>query len=442
VIPASALPLLFTLPALMAASAVCSASETALFSLTHSDRLRLRKANPGAARAVATLLAQPRRLLVLLLLCNTTVNVAYFVLSRIMAERFESPGAALVVGVGAVLLLILFGEVVPKSLAAVYRVRAAALIARTILLAGRVLGPLCALVDALAVRPLSLIARPAGAGAAASITVDELSALLEAGADRGVIEESEQRLLSDVVELGTLHVRDIMTPRVDIHWLDQRASPERLIDLIRTTGHTKFPVCRGSLDGGVIGLVNGKHYLAARAAGALGERTGPGQNTVPIPYVPERARLDKLLDLFGDRGTHVALCVDEAGAVTGLVEVEDVVRQLVRTGAEVPGSDTEGVTQTAPGVWSVPGRLSIHEWAEFFGEAVTGARLGPSWGSRRVSTVGGLIFSRLGRVPRAGDGVRIGNVALRVEAMNGRVIERVSVSVADGSPHRPPGASP
>lgn len=397
-----------------------------LFSLSHSDRVRLRKLSPSAARDVAEMLSKPRQVLILILILNVSVNALFFVVASILARRLEGGPMAIAVSVGAVLALTLLGEVVPKSLAAVYRVRFATVIAPVIRVVGKVLRPLTATIDRGVVRPTSLILRPIGAGEARVISVDELSALLEAGADRGMIDEGEQRLLSDVVGMGTLRVKDVMTPRVRIAWLDERAGREDLLSLVRRTGHTKFPVCHGGLDGSVLGLVNAKAYLSAVAAGRLAKGAQVGGQVAKIPCVPDRARLDQLLDLFRRSRAHVALCVDEFGAVTGLIEAEDVVRQMVRP-TEAAAAQSSGVERLSPGRWSVPGRLSARHWAEFFEFGETSAAIARS--DREASTVAGLILCRLGRVPQVGDEVPLGNITLRVAAMGGRVIERVEVVV-------------
>jgi len=423
------LPLLVVLLVLLAISALCSGGETSLFSLTHADRVRLRRQSPRAAAAVQSLLSNPRRLLILILLLNVSVNAAYFVVSSLTARHFEGGPAAVAFSVASVLGMILFAEVIPKSLATVHRVRFSVLFAPFARGLGKLLNPVGLVFEHAVLGPLARLFRPAGAGEAHAVSPEEIAALLESGAGRGVIDEDEQQLLSGVVALGTIRVREVMTPRVDVRWIAHTASVEDLLELVRASGHTKFPVCRGSLEGAVMGIVNAKRFLAARAAGTLGARTSIAHWAEHAPFVPDRARLDQLLDLFRSSRAHVGLCVDELGALTGIIEVEDVVRQLVRP-IDAPGSpDAQRVTMVAPGQWRVPGRLSIRQWAEFFG---------PEWDmptDRRVNTVAGLVFARLGRVPRVGDEIRLGTMRLTVESMRAHMIETIGVRVEeDGAP--------
>jgi CBS domain containing-hemolysin-like protein len=418
------LPLLLLLLPLVAGSALCSGLETALFSLTHSDRVRLGKASPSAAGAVATLLAQPRRLLVSVLLVNTCVNAAYFVISSALTRRFEHPLWQPVVSLLMVVTLILLGEVIPKVLASSHRVTLSLALARGALAVSRAIAPVRTVVEVAAIAPLTRLLRSSGAEHPAPLSAEELSALLEHGARRGAIDEDEQRLLAEVVELGTTRVRDVMTPRVDIHWLDVRATYDEVADLVRRTGLTRFPVVERSPDNGVLGWADARRYLVQVGAG---RRTlGIADLLESVHYVPDRARLDQLLDEFRRRAVHAALCVDEFGAVTGQVHIRDVVGELVVTSPEAMQTPDEQVRSLGHGRWLVPGRLGVRDWEEF---------LGPAGGTRdrRASTVAGLILQTLGRVPKAGDTVRLGDVRLEIDSMRGPVIEHVIVSAAQES---------
>jgi putative hemolysin len=415
------LPLILLLLPLVVASALCSASETALFSLTHSDRVRLGKSSPSAAAAVGALLANPRQLLVSVLLVNTCVNTAYFVVASVLSRRIAHAFWEPLFSVGAVIALLLCGEVIPKVVASSARVAVTRRLVRGMRAVYRAITPARLLIEGVAITPVTRLIRPAGADQTPPLTPDELSALLDHGAKGGAIDQDEQRLLAEVVELGTTRVREIMTPRVDIRWLDLGASPKDFLELVRTTGATRFPVVKGSPDDGVVGWAHAKTFLAAHAGNPKGPRIA--DILEPVHFVPDRARLDQLLDEFRRQRTHVALCVDEFGAVTGLIHIQHVVGELMTTAAELALAQDEHVRPLGDGRWLVPGRLGVRDWAEFLGPAAAGLAR-----DRRASTVAGLILQTLGRVPKAGDSVRLGNMRLEIQSMRGPVIERVIVS--------------
>lgn len=427
-IDATTIANLVLMPTLLAASACCSSIETALFSLTPTDKVRLRRANPNAAAAASTLLERPSRLLVLILFLNTTINITFLALSAAAAPDTHAGAWAAVFSAAGALALVLLADILPKSLASVHRVGFARRLAPTLLLVMRVFGPLCSFLDAGLIRPVVRLLGSSESQRRRALSIDELSSLLDVGASQGLINEDEQEILGEVLALGSLRVREVMTPRVDLSWLDSKATHADLVELIRQTGHTKFPVCKGSLDGPVLGLLNGKRYLAALAAG--GPPRSIADAASPVAYVPENARLDQLLDRFRAEKTHVALCVSETGSITGLIEVEDVVKQIVPPIAESTDEAMLAVEKIDSDRWLVPGRLGVRDWEQFFGT------FGKRWRNRRVTTVGGLILAELGRIPRAGDAIELGNLRLEVESMQGRVIDRVGVRLLPQAGHR------
>jgi putative hemolysin len=422
--PDPSLILLALLPLLLGLAAFCSAAETALFSLTQGDLLRLRKAHPSAHHSIGQLLREPRSLLVAILLANVVGNTAFFTIAALAGRRlFDAVGAA-GFGVGCVLMMIALGEVVPKAVAAVHRVLVSRLVALPLLAWFSLVTPVRVAIDRLVIAPMARVFRPQ-ATQRERLTAEELSGLIELAARQGVLHESEQQLLADVVQLSALRVRDIMIPRVDVRWLDAVATSQELLQIARDTGWTRFPVCRGRFDDRqIVGLVSAQRVLPKLARQGASARVALAALVEPPQFVPERARVDQLLDFFRERSCDAALVVSESGAITGLVQIDNVIGVLVTFAGSADELPEQQVRMVGLGEWQVPGRLSVRDWQEYFDpQAFDGA-------PARVSTVAGLILSKLGRLPRAGDHVDVGNLRLRVESVSGRMIERVLVSVA------------
>ncbi|MCA9298314.1 MAG: DUF21 domain-containing protein, partial [Phycisphaerales bacterium] len=310
------LPLILVLLVLIGASGLCSAAETAFFSLRHADRARLRRSSPHAETRINALLQHPRQLLLLILSLNMAVNVAYFATSTILGSRLEGPVAKIVLALGSLFSLILVGEVLAKLLASTHRVSYASFISGPLLIARQALNPILQTVDRFIVGPVSRLIRPVPEFDA--VDSRELAALLRLSAGSGAIDPSEEDLLLDVVALGAGRVRDIMTPRIDMSVLDRRATPDVVLDVVRRTGLTKIPVRD---DRTFPGMLDVKRYLLDFEDG----RPDLDAHLEPIHFVPETARLDQLLDDFRRQGGHIALCVDEVGDVTGFIEIEDIV---------------------------------------------------------------------------------------------------------------------
>lgn len=407
-LPLADILLLSLLPLLLAASAVCSASETALFSLTGHQRLRFSRQNHLAAQAVMSLLARTRDLLITLLLSNMLINTSYFVVSTVLLIRLQERGRlsttiASALGLAALLALILLSEVLPKLVAARIPTTIAALVSIPLLVVHRAIAPLRVFLRSMVITPLSRLLAPAGRPSALSGA--ELAKLLELSAERGVIDPQEEDLLQGVLSLSRLRVRDLMTPRVDIDAFDLRRPPGELLELFQNTRLSRVPVYQGDLDH-VVGVVYARQALLKKPA------TPPEVRKLirQISFVPELTRADQLLIQFRKRGTTIAIAVDEYGGTAGLITLEDVVEELI--GDLFSPYDSEGPPQVValtPGQWRVSADLPIHEWAQTF------APLHPRGDA---VTLGGLVMDRLGRVPRVGDRVEAGNLLVEVEAMD------------------------
>ncbi len=420
-----------TLPVLLLVCGALSALETALFSLSYHDRTRLAKTDPGLSRVVDRLLARPRELLVSNLLVNMISSTLFMVLTTLLAA--ELTNVWLQVGLAALNLLAmtLMAEVVSKMLAVRYRLAVCALLARPMLGLFLALGPLRVFLDRGVIEPISRLLLPRRTPE--RLSLDELASLLELGASQGAIGADEHRVLRQVIGFGSLRVRDIMTPRVDMEWLSTRATVEDVRTMVARTRLTRVPVCPApaaipkpgaptGLDAGVVGFLNTKRYLSA----SLDRPSVKLEEFIePVVYIPETTTLDRLLERVRGSAVKIALCVDEHGAVVGVVTAQDVVGRLVTEvgsgGSATEASGDERVTSEGPGRWSVPGRMGVHDWAQMFG-----LRLDP-----RVSTVAGFVMAQLGRLPKVGDAVTLGNLKLEVSALDGRVVDRVLVSLDD-----------
>lgn len=400
---------------LLGASAMASASETALFSLTWEERSRLRRTHPAAHQAVAALLGKPRRLLILVLLLNMLVNVTYFVISSVLSMRMGSAAAGAAVGVGSLLAIILFGEVLAKLMAVRLRSAYVRVVALPLVGVAVALGPLLVVLDRFVISPLSRVINPDTDGAP-GVTIRELSAFARAAADQGHLDDREQRLLDEILDLGLVRVREVMTPRVDLDWLDIRDDGASVRRQIGGTRLGVYLVVEESLDRGCLGLADARRVLAA-AGGGVPE---PVRAVMRSPtFLPEQARLDMALSHFRRTGGSDAVCVDERGNVSGLLTASAVVNELVFHGTGGGGADQ--IRLVGLNRFSVPGRLGVRDFCEYFQPEAVDQLPG------RVSTIGGLIGERLGRVPSDGDETAFAGLRLRVRRMRGRSVEEVEV---------------
>jgi putative hemolysin len=396
------------LPALAAASAFLSASETALFSLDE----RGKHAAGGAARR---LLEKPEALLITLLLSNLVVNVLFFAFAAGLAP--EGGANELLYGMTAVVALVLFSEMIPKTLA----LRAGPAFARVVAV------PLVPLYEV--TRPvrrivqwcLEMVLRALGEAARPEegISADALYAVLEHSAQGGLIATSEADLLSEVVELEGIRVREITTPRVDMLAIDLEDTDEehRWFVIARALAKriTWLPVVRGGPDV-VVGQVRMRDLLAQPDATLE-------SLTQPVLFIPEVASVFDLLHHLKDSKATEAIVVDEYGGTTGFVTIEHVFEEIVGD-LRVEGERADiPVVKCDDGSFRVSGGLSIRDWNELFGRAIV---------PEGFETVGGLVLALLGRIPKTGDVVRLPGLNLRVHEVRGRRVTTVDMSIRVG----------
>lgn len=404
-------PLLIALAPLLAASAFFSGTETALFGLREGDRARLRAHGGIGARATMTLLSSPKPLLVSVLLGNMTVNVLIFVLLSVLTLRAEGALEKTAISLGGLLAVVLAGEVLPKVAATGRRASWCRVFAPVMLTVHRALAPVRKPVMLALIDPLSRLVRPGQK--TDHLTIEELGALLTQSAERGDIGEDEAALLEGVAAIGRFRARDVITPRVDISWLDPGDDMAKVRAFAKETGLARAPVCRGSIDSGIVGVVD----LAAALTG--GARRVGDVMQAPV-FVPESARLDQLLGTLRDRSERLAVVVDEYGGVAGVATLRDIAGRILGATPGVEGgvADIESISR---GVWRAPGRLCVRDWEHALRALPEG---GPA-------TLGGVVVGRLGRFARVGDVVEVGNIILTVERTHEGIVDLLRVELLD-----------
>jgi putative hemolysin len=249
-------------------------------------------------------------------------------------------------------------------------------------------------------------------------TEEEVQAYIDVGREEGILEKEEEKLILSIVDFGDTRVREVMTPRTDIVWIDAAASPETLADLFASSKYSRIPVVRGTVES-IAGIVHVKDLFEASRSGRL---PPIGQIMRDAYFVPESKKVSELLREFQRRHLWMAIVVDEYGGVSGLVTVEDLLEEIVGEISDEHEDEREAVTQISPGVFSISGKESIQVIADLFGRA-------PEEGE--FTTVGGFLAARLGHIPKAGESHRESEILFTVEEADRRRVYRVRV---EGSP--------
>lgn len=314
-------------------------------------------------------------------------------------------------------LSLIVGELVPKRLALNNPERMAMAIAAPMQGLSRVAYPavhLLGLSTEFLLRALGM--KPS---AEPPVTEEEIRALIEQGTQAGMFEEAEQEMVERVFRLGDRRVSAVMTPRTEIVWLDREASALEIRRTITESVHSRFLVADGSLDN-VLGVVHAKDLLAH----ILGEQVVNLEATLQQPlYVPESMRALKVLELFKQSGTHIALVIDEYGGIQGLVTPSDILEAIVGDLPEA-GEQVEPLAVQRPdGSWLLDGMLPVDEFKDLFdlGEL-------PGEDQGIYQTLAGFVIMQLGRIPAATDYFIWEGLKIEVVDMDGNRVDKVLVT--------------
>ncbi len=249
-----------------------------------------------------------------------------------------------------------------------------------------------------------------------AVTQEEVQHMIAEGTETGVFKPAERNMLEGVMRLSDRTVRTIMTPRLDMVWLNVDDPPREHKNIIQSSGYSRFPVARGELDE-ILGIVHAKDLLNASFEGhALELKT----IMRPALVVPDSTPVLRLLDQFKHRGQHLAIIVDEYGSVEGIVSVTDILEAIT---GEMPERGQEGMDKPVrreDGSWLLDGMMPIDEV-----EALVGLK--NLRGEGDFHTLAGFVVDKLGRIPAAGDYFRWEGARFEVVDMDGRRVDKVFV---------------
>ncbi|MFN3571501.1 MAG: hemolysin family protein [Polaromonas sp.] len=333
-------------------------------------------------------------------------------------------------------ITIVFGELVPKRIGQLYPETVARLISRPMMWVATGAKPFVRLLSFSTHAVLKLL-RVDNAGER-TVTDEEIAASLEEGVDAGLIEEHEHQMVQNVFLLDDRLLTSLMLPRSEIEWIDASDTLAQAIAKAGATGHSWYPVCRGSLDD-VVGVVNVAKLLVPRVpvhADGEGQATGSTPTmddriaayAIPAVFVPETLTGMELLEQFRKQSTRIVFVVDEYGVVQGMMTPMDMLEAI--TGELQPGAQVDAwATLRADGSWLIDGVMPVSEL-----KARLEIRELPGEDKGRYNTVAGLLQSVSGRLLAVGEKVEAAGWAFEVLDLDGKRIDKVLVSALPGTP--------
>ena len=327
----------------------------------------------------------------------------------------EFTATALVVAI-ITYITIVFGELVPKRIGQLYPETAARLVARPMMWVASLAKPFVRLLSLSTQGVLKLLRIDNSAGR--TVTEEEITASLVEGVDAGLIEEHEHQMVQNVFLLDDRLLTSLMLPRSDIEWLDASDTVQEATLKVGATGHSWYPVCRGSLDD-VVGVVKLATLLAMRDSKTDLVNERMGAHATPAVFVPETLTGMELLEQFRAKSTRMVFVVDEYGVVQGLVTPLDMLEAI--TGELQPGAQIDAwATQRDDGSWLIDGVMPVSEL-----KARLDIKELPEEDKGRYNTVAGLLQSVSGRILAITDKVKCAGWQFEVVDLDGKRIDKV-----------------
>ena len=396
-------------------SAFFSGSEAAFLSLDRGRVAQLQRSGGKRAERVARLANQPEKLFPTVLTGNNLANTTAAALGTTLAASFLSTNNAVIASTVVVtVVLLLFAETIPKTIAAKNSSRFAMATVAPLQLVEWLLYPVAWVLE----RLTGAVGRLFGVSGAAFVAEEEIRALIEAGRQAGAVEPTEAQMLEQVFRFGDSQLRETMTPRTEIVWIEKGASQREFLNTYREHAHTRFPVYEDSVEN-VLGTISVKDVVRAIASEELGPEDDVTRLVRPAHFVPETKLVGELFQELRGSGYQMVMAVDEFGGIAGLVTLKQMLEEIVGRVGEEGGGEEQEYQAIDANTYQVEGGMHVDEANEHLAIDIPDGD---------YETVAGFLLVRLGHIPTVGEFVYHRGFLLEVTEMRGAKIEQLKVT--------------
>ncbi|MBR6897958.1 MAG: HlyC/CorC family transporter [Lachnospiraceae bacterium] len=401
---------------LIAMSAFFSSAETALTTVNKIKLRSLAESGNKRARTVLDITEDSGKMLSAILIGNNLVNISASSIATVMAVNIMgSAGAGVATGVLTFLLLI-FGEVTPKTRATIHSEKLALRAGGIISALMTVLTPFIFIVNALSALVLRLTGTDPNAKSDA-ITEEELITFLDVSQEDGVIEKDEKKMINNVVDFGDAVAKDIMIPREDMCLLPVDSSYQRLLFVFRREHFTRYPIYEDTPDN-VIGIINVKDIMLANEPDEFDLR-----DYIRKPhYTYENKKLSEMLTEMRQSGVNLTIILNEYGSCSGMVTMEDLLEEIVGDIRDEYDEEEQNlIREVGENEYLIEGHVKLDDLNDRFELSLES--------HAEYDSLGGLVIEHLNKMPAVGDEVRYENVLLRIEKMQRRRISLIRMTI-------------
>ena len=407
---------------LLLCSAFFSACEVAYFSLNSLQLNEMAEKKGRMGRIVNSLLEKPRELLITIYIGNEFVNIAVsVVVTSIAINIFGSLGVGVAIGIGTLLLLV-FGDIIPKSISIKFAQPYALFSAYPLKAFAKLVQPAQKLFSVWTERIIcSMGVLPHGLKES-PITDEEFRAMVEVGEGEGVIDSDEKELIQNVIEFGETTVEEVMTPKIDMFTVNIEDSLDDILPRIIENFYSRVPVY-GLKEEGILGILFTKDLTRLKHLSR--DKVSLKSILHPSISVPQSKKIKEMLEEFRKLKKHMAIVLDEYGSVCGLVTLEDIIEELVGEIDSEMRQEELPLKKVNDNHYRIVGTYNLAEFNESFQSTLP---------QNDYDTVGGYVFGLFGRIPRSGESTTIDRFKFRVEKMKGSRILSLFLTLMSPQP--------
>lgn len=408
---------------LVAVSAFCSSAEMSLFSLSRPKVLSYKDDPSPVRRRIWQLMSGQHKTLITIIFCNMFVNSCVSMLNDEVMENLKlSPTLTLIVsGVTGIIILLLFGEISPMTVAYVYAEKWSAYVATPVYIARKVLSPLTTIVEKLCNKCLNLMGRASPVG----LSQEEYLSFIDLSYERGTFTKEEAKLMKETFALRSKSVESVMRTRSDLHFVSRNASPAEISRTIREYSQAYLPVTAdGRLDT-ADAILSARSFFALAQEERLHWQTSSCVDSKAL-YIPEKTTLEKALRTMKGANANAALAADEYGAVSGVITREDIYSELTGRSVELDAQPVLDLVKIGENRWIFDGLTTF----DFLCMALS-LKVEP--GRFSATTLNGVFCELLGAIPQQGDSVSFDNVTMFASVVSRNRVTRVLVTLESPS---------
>lgn len=406
---------------LLVFSGIFSSSETALTAITAAKIRKLKEHDEKSAKVLKRVKKKLNTILTTILIGNNVVNIAATaILTQLTTSVFNDGKYSTIIATGIMTALILvFGEITPKTFAAQNPEKVAVRVSIPLEVLSNILKPILFILNKITGFIIKLFGGSVGENSP-FVTEEEIRSLVDAGEEEGVVKSQEKEMIKGVFEIDDTDVSDVMVPRIDIIAAPESASLKTVLDLVITRGHSRIPIFKDTIDN-ITGIIYAKDILPFISS-TLSEIEEKDIRTLlrKAYYVPETKKVSQLLKELQQKKIHMAIVLDEYGGTEGLVTIEDILEEIVGDILDEYDNEIDLVEKIEDGVYIVKAEVSLEEINDLFSVDLP---------EEDFDSLGGYIFSYLGRVPVQGDIVKYENLEMTVETINNRRIKQIKITI-------------